>query len=100
MGGNSRSSARRLDLSLAKSWLRFPSFPMYRSLPLLLVLTLCCLSRLSADEPIHRYLYAATPDGAQMESARGWASSCLILMPDSNLFVASRDRICKVASAV
>jgi len=44
---------------------------MYRSLPLLFVFTLCYLSRVSADEPIHRYLYAATPDGAQMESASG-----------------------------
>jgi DNA-binding beta-propeller fold protein YncE len=44
---------------------------MHRSVSLLFAFALCCLNRLSADEPIHRYLYAATPDGAQTESASG-----------------------------
>lgn len=44
---------------------------MHRSFSSLLVFALCCVSRLSAEEPIHRYLYAATPDGAQTESASG-----------------------------
>jgi DNA-binding beta-propeller fold protein YncE len=40
---------------------------------LLLVLTLACgsLRFASADDAVRRYLYAATPDGAQMESASG-----------------------------
>src|SRR4030095_13478638 len=47
------------------------SFPMCRFISLLLVFALCAFSRLSAEEPVHRYLYAATPDGAQTESASG-----------------------------
>lgn len=43
---------------------------MHRLL-LLLAFSLCWLGRLSADEPLRRYLYAATPDGAQTESASG-----------------------------
>src|SRR5215207_3294960 len=44
--------------------------PMNRLL-LPLALALCALPARSADETLHRYLYAATPDGAQMESASG-----------------------------
>jgi hypothetical protein len=35
----------------------------------LLAVLFTCLCR--ADDKLHRYLYAATPDGAQMESASG-----------------------------